>query len=130
MRLAFLTDGGDLVGQSSVMPISPGPPGSAYLGYWASRAHAGRGLMHETLALALHEACTDAGLTRVEANIVPENERSVRLAESLGMRHEGVALEYLEISGEMRDHAHYALLRREWVALGDDPVGTLLSGRR
>lgn len=134
MWLGYLKDSSDscqhLVGQVSVMPISPGPAGSAYIGYWAHVDQAGKGLMREMLALVIHNAFVKRQLWRIEANIVPENERSIRLVQSLGFRYEGTALEYLEIGGSMQDHEHHALLAREWSSLGDDPLERLLSDRR
>ena len=46
------------------------------------------------------------GLHRVQANVIPENLPSIRLAERVGFRKEGLALRYLKIAGEWQDHGY------------------------
>jgi ribosomal-protein-alanine N-acetyltransferase len=87
---------------------------SAYLGFSAVRDFAGRGLMSAGLRLVLAEGFGRVGLHRIEANIQPGNERSRRLVERLGFRHEGFSPRYLRIGGEWRDHDHFALLADEF----------------
>jgi ribosomal-protein-alanine N-acetyltransferase len=48
-------------------------------------------------------------LHRVQANHLPENQRSARLLQRLGFRVEGLAREYLYINGAWRDHVLTAL---------------------
>lgn len=48
------------------------------------------------------------GLHRVQAAIIPANERSLRLAERVGLRREGYAERYLQIAGGWQDHWMYA----------------------
>lgn len=119
-----------IIGQVSIMPIQPGPAGSAYTGYWVNAEHAGKGFMREMLALTLDHAFRHDSVTRIEANIIPTNSRSLTLVRSLHFRYEGTALEYLEIDGRMQDHEHHALLAREWFALDDDPLSFVLSDHR
>ncbi len=83
---------------------------SAYLSYYAVASMAGRGYMKEGLQLLLHHAFHDLHLHRVEANIQPGNENSVRLAESLGFECEGYSPRLLRINGRWRDHERWALL--------------------
>ena len=52
---------------------------SAYTGYYAGAAHAGRGYMTEGLELACRLAFSKLGLHRLEANIQPENTASIAL---------------------------------------------------
>ena len=47
---------------------------------------------------------------RLQANHVPENERSARVLERLGFEREGYARDYLFIGGRWRDHVLTALL--------------------
>lgn len=53
------------------------------------------------------------GLHRVQAAIVPGNVASLRVADKCGFRREGLALKYLLIAGEWRDHFIYAKLAEE-----------------
>ncbi|HET7235902.1 MAG TPA: GNAT family N-acetyltransferase [Actinomycetota bacterium] len=91
---------------------------SAYLGYSAFVPHEGKGLMREGLALVLRHAFETIGLHRVEANIQPENARSIALVERLGFRREGYSPRYLRIGGEWRDHVRYAILAEDVDASG------------
>lgn len=103
-----------LVGAVHLNEIVRGNFGSAYLGYFGSRSHAGRGWMREGLTLTLSIGFGRLGLHRVEANIQPGNERSIRLVTSLGFRCEGYSPRYLKIGGRWRDHERWALLAEEW----------------
>lgn len=86
---------------------------SAYLGYYAYPAQAGRGTMTKALALVLAHAFGPAGLHRVEANIRPDNHRSTALARRAGFRLEGFSPRYLFIDGAWRDHERWARLADE-----------------
>jgi ribosomal-protein-alanine N-acetyltransferase len=83
---------------------------SAYLSYYAVQRYAGRGYMKEGLQQVIDLAFTDLGLHRLEANVQPGNERSIRLVESLGFECEGYSPRYLKINGKWRDHERWALL--------------------
>jgi len=83
---------------------------SAYLSYYAVQALADRGYMKEGLRLVIERAFGELGLHRLEANIQPGNEPSIRLVESLGFRREGFSPRLLRINGEWRDHERWALL--------------------
>ncbi len=87
------------------------------LGYSIDAAHEGRGLMHEALTAALADAFGPrVGLHRVQANVRPENTRSLHLLARLGFGIEGVAKEYLFIDGAWRDHVLTALRAPDWPA--------------
>ena len=90
---------------------------SAYLGYYGSREHAGRGWMREGMCLALRIGFRTLGLHRVEANIQPGNDASIRLAKGLGFRREGYSPRYLKIGGRWKDHERWALLAEDWKKL-------------
>jgi len=83
---------------------------SAYISYYASAEFAARGYMKEGLQLVIDYAFGELGLHRLEANIQPDNEASVRLVESLGFEYEGYSPRYLKINGRWRDHERWALL--------------------
>ena len=46
-------------------------------------------------------------------SILPSNKASQNLLMKVGFRQEGVALRYLQINGEWRDHVLFALLSDE-----------------
>lgn len=83
---------------------------SCYLGYLQDEAHCGRGYMQEALSKGIWYMFAVEGLHRVEANIMPRNEASIKLIRRLGFHEEGYAKRYLKINGVWEDHLHFALL--------------------
>ncbi|NIM71525.1 MAG: GNAT family N-acetyltransferase [Xanthomonadales bacterium] len=83
---------------------------SAYLSYYAVKRYSGRGYMREGLQQVVDIAFGELGLHRLEANIQPGNEASIRLVQSLGFECEGYSPRYLRINGKWRDHERWALL--------------------
>ena len=110
---ASLVEDGDLVGIFTVSQIVRGYFQSAYLGYYASARHAGKGLMSEAMALVLDLAFGPLSLHRLEANIQPGNAPSIALARRAGFRLEGYSPRYLLIGGRWRDHERYAITADE-----------------
>lgn len=45
-------------------------------------------------------------LHRIEASVMPKNERSLRVLEKNGFEREGLAKKYLRINGVWEDHIH------------------------
>ena len=105
---------GRVIGVVNLSEIVRGAFQNAYLGYYGMAGTQGRGLMSEAVGLALNYAFSRLGLHRVEANIQPENTRSIALAQRLGFRHEGHSRKYLQIGGVWRDHDRFAILSEEW----------------
>lgn len=80
---------------------------SASLGYYVGAPYAGQGLMREGLELVKNYAFYTIGLHRLEANIQPENERSVALVKQCGFEKEGMSRNFLFIANEWRDHERW-----------------------
>lgn len=74
----------------------------------------GRGFATEALGLLLGFSFESLDLHRLEADIDPQNERSLRLFERHGFRREGYLRERWHQLGEARDAVFLGLLRREW----------------
>jgi ribosomal-protein-alanine N-acetyltransferase len=108
-----LTENGEIVGIFTISQIVRGYFQSAYLGYYASARHAGKGLMAESMELVLDHAFGALALHRLEANIQPGNAPSVALARGAGFRLEGYSPRYLLIGGRWRDHERYAITADE-----------------
>lgn len=100
---------GRLVGQMHLFGIVWGSLRCSSAGYWVSESVAGQGIMPLALAAACDHAFVGLGMHRVEVNIRPENTASLRVAEKLGFRDEGLRLRYLHIDGDWRDHRTFAL---------------------
>jgi ribosomal-protein-alanine N-acetyltransferase len=83
---------------------------SASLGYYAGAPYAGQGLMREGLDLVKGYAFYTLGLHRLEANIQPDNHRSIALVRECGFEKEGMSPDFLYINGKWRDHERWTLL--------------------
>ena len=109
-----VADSGEIAGVINLSEIVRGSFQSAYLGYYALRPFAGRGLLRLGLRAVISHAFRVLGLHRLEANIQPENGRSIALVNGLGFQLEGLSPRYLKICGRWRDHERWALLADNW----------------
>lgn len=107
------TEHTEVIGQVTVSNILTGSARSGVIGYWIDRGHAGQGLMPAAVALACDYCWQVMRLHRIEICIRPENAPSLRVAEKLGFRDEGMRPAYLHINGEWRDHRVFSLNRGE-----------------
>jgi ribosomal-protein-alanine N-acetyltransferase len=114
--LIVRAEDGAIAGIARLSQIFLGNFRSAYLGYSAFFPYDGKGYMTEGLRLVLREAFGPIGLHRVEANVQPDNERSIALVERLGFRREGFSPRYLKLAGRWRDHVRYAMLAEDFPA--------------
>ena len=110
--------GGHFVGEINLNSVQRGAFQNAYLGYWMDQARAGNGYVPEAVVLAMQFAFETVDLHRVQIAIVPRNDRSLRVVEKLGIRHEGVARRYLEINGTWEDHVRFAMTSEDWEERG------------
>jgi RimJ/RimL family protein N-acetyltransferase len=88
----------------------------AELGYALAREHWGQGLMSEALTALLEYAFSALDLHRIEADVDPRNEPSVRILERLGFQREGLFRERWLVGGETQDSLMLGLLRRDWLS--------------
>jgi ribosomal-protein-alanine N-acetyltransferase len=95
---------GPFVGAVTLYAIELGPFRCARVGYSLDQECQGRGLMTEALRAVIRHAFDTMQLHRLEASVIPTNERSVRVLERLGFLVEGYARKYLFINGQLRDH--------------------------
>ena len=108
------TADGELVAVFNITQIALGNFRSAYLGYHGYPATAGRGLVTQAMGEVLRFAFTEIGLHRIEANVQPENTRSIALVQRAGFRKEGYSPRYLMIGGQWRDHERWAITVEDW----------------
>ncbi|MEG1858361.1 MAG: GNAT family N-acetyltransferase [Pseudoflavonifractor sp.] len=79
---------------------------SCFLGYKLDEGLLNRGYMTEAVRKLSELAFSELALHRIEANIMPRNVPSLRVAEKAGFVHEGLAVKYLNIGGVWEDHIH------------------------
>lgn len=80
------------------------------IGYKFDHAYHHQGYAREAVCKALDIAFSELKLHRVFARVMPENQPSIRLLESLGFVQEGLEHGCTQIQGVWRDHLRYALL--------------------
>jgi ribosomal-protein-alanine N-acetyltransferase len=104
---------GRVAGQMNASNIVHGALRSCTVGYWVDAALAGRNITPTALALLIDHCFTAVGLHRVEVDIRPENQASLRVVEKLGLRREGYYERFLDIAGGWRDHVGFAITVEE-----------------
>jgi ribosomal-protein-alanine N-acetyltransferase len=109
------TQDNDIVGVFNISEIVRGCFQSAYLGFYASSLFAGKGLMSKSLKQLIHKAFVELQLHRIEANIQPENKKSIDLVKNNGFRKEGFSPRYLKINNQWCDHERWAMTVEEWM---------------
>jgi [ribosomal protein S5]-alanine N-acetyltransferase len=104
---------GRLRGRVALANIVRGAWDNATTGYFVDQEVNGRGYATEAVALVLQFAFGPARLHRVQAAVMPHNERSARVLRRNGFRLEGFAPRYLRLAGGWRDHDLYAITAEE-----------------
>lgn len=103
---------GDLAGRLVLGDAVWGAACTASLGYWIGERYAGRGITPRAVAM-LADFGFRWGLHRLEIATRPENTASVRVAQKLGFRDEGLRLRHLYVNGQWRDHRVFAMTADE-----------------
>ena len=103
-----------IAGQITVANINYGSTRSAYIGYWIAEEFAGKGYTPLAVAMAIYHCFQILNLHRIEITIRPENLKSLRVVEKLGLRSEGLRPKYLHIDGDWRDHLVFAINKDEY----------------
>ena len=85
------------------------------VGYSIARPHWRQGLAREALG-AVVDAAFEAypQLQRIQANIHPDNEGSIRVARAVGMEYEGTLRCYAFVRGTVSDEDVYSIIRDKW----------------
>ena len=104
---------GQIVGQLNVANILYGSVSSATIGYWIASNFAGKNITPTAVALAIDYLFDEVGLHRIEIDIRPENQPSLRVVEKLGLRCEGLKERFIHIDGAWRDHKIFAITKEE-----------------
>jgi len=108
-----VTYGGSFVGQINVSNVVHGVLRSGSVGYWVDERVAGRGIIPTAVAMVIDHCFGPVRLHRIEVDIRPENEASLRVVEKLGLRREGYYERYLDIDNGWRDHVAFGVTVEE-----------------
>lgn len=108
--LTLRTDPQRIIGRFALTNMIHGSFRSCIASWHLDRKLTGHGYAAEAGQAAIEAAFNDYKLHRIEANILPANDRSINLAEQLGFELAGYENRYLEINGEWEDHLHYVKL--------------------
>jgi ribosomal-protein-alanine N-acetyltransferase len=106
-------EGGAMRGRIALANIVRGAWENATLGYFVDQEVGSRGYASEAVGLTLRFAFGPCRLHRVQAAVMPHNERSKRVLAKNGFRHEGYAPRYLRLDGAWRDHDLFAITVEE-----------------
>lgn len=106
---------GDIAGVFNINEIVRGLFQNAYLGFYVVAGFEEKGYMSAGLKLVLDKVFREFALHRLEANIQPNNIRSIQLIKKNGFRYEGFSPRYLKINGEWQGHEHWAVTLEDFV---------------
>ncbi|HEY0545394.1 MAG TPA: GNAT family protein [Pyrinomonadaceae bacterium] len=84
------------------------------LGYWLGASFEGKGIVTRACRALVDYAFDELKLNRVEINCAVENQKSRRIPERLGFKHEGILRQAEWIHDHFHDLAMYAMLASEW----------------
>lgn len=108
----FKKEDGDFkrtIGSIGFSNIVRGAFHSCFLGYKLDKDELNRGYMTEALTKGIFVMFNEYNLHRIEANIMPKNNASMKVVEKLGFSYEGISRKYLRINGLWEDHVHMVL---------------------
>lgn len=103
------TASGEYAGSVGVHPYLP-EWGVAVVSYAMHPAFRGRGLLRRAVPMVARWAFDEAGLARLEAGVAIGNPASMRVAEAIGFRREGVVRSLQPLAGGRTDQVLYGLL--------------------
>lgn len=111
LRLWIFKKGGPdrIIGMVAFNNIVRGAFLSCHMGYRLERDELNKGYISEAVQKGIDVMFSEYGLHRIEANIMPKNTASLRVAEKAGFYNEGLAYKYLKINGKWEDHIHMVL---------------------
>jgi RimJ/RimL family protein N-acetyltransferase len=110
----FSPDESELIGGAGFHKRSN--EGSLEIGYWVAASAVGRGIATEVTAVETRAGFEVCGLDRVDVQVEPRNERSLRVPRKLGFTEEGVLRRRLDPGGDdepHRDSVVFSMLREE-----------------
>lgn len=104
----------DIIGVFNISQIFYHNFQNSIMGYYTNIAYHGQGYMREGLLQTVAHVFFNLKLHRIEANIICENQRSIKFIKNFRFRHEGMSKNYLYVDNAWRDHEKFALTREDW----------------
>jgi len=84
---------------------------SPLLGYWLSEVFWGRGIMTEAVKLIVDYSFNNFDIVRIQAGVLSNNPRSMRVLEKAGFAQEGILKKGIVKNGVILDEHIYAILK-------------------
>lgn len=103
-----------VLGNAAVSNIIRGVLQSAFLGYSVDENENGKGVATEAIKGIIDFSFCEIKLHRLEANVIPVNNASIRVLEKLNFVKEGYSKDYLKINGKWQDHIRFALINEKY----------------
>lgn len=105
----------EIAGIYNINEIVRGCFQNAFLGFYAVSGFENQGVMSAGLKLVLKAVFEEFKLHRLEANIQPDNKKSIQLVLKNKFRYEGFSPRYLKINDEWRGHERFVITYEEYI---------------
>ncbi len=102
-----------IIGRISFYSIIGGSMNTCYVGYHIDKNCQGQGYMREALEAGCGFMFKYYKLHRIEADIIPTNEKSRNCVKNCGFEKMGYNIRFMEIDGKYQDHEMYVRLNPE-----------------
>ena len=111
----YLTLKGDdkVIGTVCIGQVVFGSVKSCVLSYKIDKDYRGQGYCSEAVAEIIDFAFNTLRLHRIEAQVMPRNEKSLAVMKKFGFEMEGLSKKCFEINQKWEDHYRFALLNNE-----------------
>ena len=110
LYITLKDDPGRIIGKVTFFNFAFGGMMSCSVGYHMDGSETGKGYMTEALTEACRMIMEVMRIHRIEAFILPHNEKSLALIRRCGFTHEGHRVSYMHINGRWEDHEAFYLL--------------------
>lgn len=107
------TNPNKIIGRVSLFNVSRGGMQSAIIGYHLDEHAQGKGFMLEAVKATCEVAFDYFRLHRIEAYIMPHNQKSLNLIRNAGFEEDGYKRKFMHINGEWEDHVSFSYLNEK-----------------
>jgi ribosomal-protein-alanine N-acetyltransferase len=103
-----------IIGTVNFYNIIPGAYSSCQIGYKLDKEYTGNGYAIESIQAGMGVLFEEYRLHRIEANIMPRNDRSINLIKKLGFTYEGTSKSSIKINNQWEDHDRYSFICNQY----------------